>query len=249
MTDPNQGAGDGSQGATAGKPLSVEDVERITANVMNQTITARFKTFQKQLSEQLTESFGASMKKQFEDFAAAQPNKGGKGGKGKEGEGAGDAGDGDQSPAVRSMKRQLEELTSELGKQKAAADAATQRERAGTLRQRASEALGSIGITEPARIKGALATLFAEGRIAYDEDDPESIVFKDSDGSPLDLPTGVKAWAKSEDAKIFLPPSGARGSGDRPGQGLLSKQTNSGELSPTDLGLAIAREFGGVPIG
>lgn len=247
MSDPNAPPGDGGQGAGAGKSLSSEDVERIAASIFNNGFTARMKTFQKQINDQLSETINTSFKKQIEDAFAAMPAKGGKGGKGKEGAADDGTADETQSPALRSMKRQMEELTTQLAQQKATADAATKREKDMALRQRSTEALGAIGISDPSRAKAALATLFQDGRIAYDEDG-ESIIFRDTDGSSLDLPTGVKAWAKSEEAKIFLPPTGARGSGDRPGQG-AQKQTGDQNLSATDLGLAIAREFGGIPIG
>lgn len=245
MTDQNGASGDGGAGAAAGKPLAAEDVERIAASIFNNGFTARMKTFQKQINDQLSETLNTSLKKQIEDAFAQLPSKG-KSAKGKEGADPAE-GDDPQSPAVRSMKRQLEEMATELSKQKATSEAATKREKDMALRQKSIEALGTVGISDPSRTKAALATLFQDGRISYDEDG-ESIIFKDSDGSPLDLPTGVKAWAKSEEAKIFLPPTGARGSGDRPGQG-APKQAGDQSLSATDIGLAIAREFGGIPIG
>jgi hypothetical protein len=54
--------------------------------------------------------------------------------------------------------------------------------------------------------------LDADKAVGYEEDE---IVFRTEEGA-TDLASGLKAWAKTEDAKFFLPAKGASGSGSKP---------------------------------
>lgn len=148
----------------------------------------------------------------------------------------------DEHPTVQGLKKQLGDL-------KRLADEATAREKAAeakqrdvSLRQKLTEHLGKIGITDTKQAKGAIALLLdAEKRVRF-ADDSETLTFKDDDGTEVDLPTGLKSWAKTEDAKIYLPPRGASGSGDRPGgnsrtPGSQGAQPQAGALGKAILGM------------
>lgn len=94
-----------------------------------------------------------------------------------------------------------------------------------TMRQTVTDALATHGI-EGARARGALALLNSEGRIAFEDDDSDSIVFKGIDVAGTDvslrLADGLKEWIKKDEAaKLFLPPGapgGVRGAGSTPGR-------------------------------
>lgn len=71
--------------------------------------------------------------------------------------------------------------------------------------------INKIGV--PTHLQKALmAQLLHEDKLVSYEDD--QIVFHTSTGD-LDLESGLKSWSKSEDAKAFLSPLGAKGSGEK----------------------------------
>ncbi len=222
------GAPQAPSGGDAPSSITREDV----AEIVNKAIGARNKLFEKQVGD----SMQVALKDIREGLSSLREqgiqSGGGKGKKGKDGEeGA------DESPALKSLQRQVADLKADNERiaQTAAAEKAKGRDQ--TLRQRLSEALGEFGIKEPARIKHAIHHLVdGEKRIGYSEDG-ESIVFRDQDESVLDLATGLKSWAKSTDGQYFIPPTGARGSGDGRGgsapakPGTIDKDAVFGELA------------------
>ena len=67
------------------------------------------------------------------------------------------------------------------------------------------------------RARHALGVLVdAERRVRW-ADDGESLLFRTETHDELELGAGLREWLKTEDAKLYLPPRGAAGSGDRPG--------------------------------
>ncbi len=80
------------------------------------------------------------------------------------------------------------------------------------LRESVKEQLASMNVPASAH-KGALALLLTEKLITIDEAGTVSFV-SDTYG-PMKLGDGLKDWLKTEDAKAFLPPKGAQGSGDK----------------------------------
>ena len=88
-----------------------------------------------------------------------------------------------------------------------------------------------------------------EAKLGHDEETGEP-VYHENEHSVVDLATGIRAWMKTEEAKIFLPPTGARGSGDRPGQGGPKTQTGaSQEATDADIGLGLIALANGMPVG
>jgi len=129
------------------------------------------------------------------------------------------------------LKRQFAEMQAraEESDRRAAAERAKNRDI--TLRKAAEEVLESAGITGT-RFKAAYALLQQEGRIRYAADDTDDIVFTESTGTEVDHRTGLSGWAKSEEAKLFIPPSGTQGSGSRPKTG--QPQVKNGPVTPQE---------------
>lgn len=242
MADQPQGNGapQAPQGTGAPAALDEEKVAQIAAQVVNSAFSTRGKKLREDISADVTKSLEGVSKKFEEMFAAAASSGKGKG-KGKDGDEPSD------DPKLNSLQRELKELRAENEAAKKERDAEKSARAAMALRQRLAEELGVHGITEPARVKGATALLLSANQVRYDDDG--QIVFAESENSLLDLPTGIKAWAKTDDAKIYMPPSGARGSGDRGGAGGKPPPSPQGEPSATDIGLALVKEFGGISVG
>jgi hypothetical protein len=149
----------------------------------------------------------------------------------------------EDTPAYRAMQKQLEETKNRLDAAEAAKKAERDKARAQALRQKSTEALTEAGVTG-AGTRHAFNSLLADGRIKWEGDDSEELLFVDSKGDELPLADGVKSWVESDDAKMFLPPRGASGSGDPPRRGPGTKhQQNPFEYDPNVLGAAL-RELG-----
>lgn len=109
------------------------------------------------------------------------------------------------------------------------------------LRNNTKEALTKAGVN-PNAIKQAMAVLVdAEKTISWNED---QLVFKTPTGD-LSLEEGIVQWAKSNDAKIFLPPKGTSGTG-----ATNFSRASALPANPTDeeSGLALHELFKGIGI-
>jgi hypothetical protein len=244
MADETHGTGtDNQQGGNGPEPLNEEKVASIAAQVVNQAFTNRSKKLREEITADFTRGF-EGVNKTLAELTAALPQP--KGVKKKEGEAELDHAD---SPVLKGLQRQLEELRNEATQLKAERDAERTQSKNMTLRQKLGDELARAGINDPQRVRYAMALLVSEEQRVRWSEDGESIVFRDATGEDIDLATGIKTWAKSEDGKHFLPPTGARGSGDRQGQGRTQQQQGTKEPSATDLGLAIAEAFAAVPVG
>lgn len=243
MADPNQPSGDGGQPQPSA--LTADQVERIAATVLNNSLTARLKTFEKQLHEKIAETVTSTVTKSLE---AALP----KGGEGKKGKKDGDGNEADpDSPAFKSMQRQLQEQATQLQKITQERDAERAKTRDISLRQKLAEELGKHGITNQTQQKLAMALLVdGDKRVSFAEDS-DDIVFRESNGDLLDLSTGLKGWVKTDEGKHLLPPTGARGSGDRtvPGTRNANGQQQSEQQAMAEFGASLIANFGGIPVG
>jgi hypothetical protein len=120
----------------------------------------------------------------------------------------------EDSPAYVAMRKQLEELTKKQEQAIRERDAEKARSRDMGLRQKVTEALSSAGV-DAARAKLAIGYLIDAAKVVgYSEDEPEAVVFRTSEGDQ-DLGSGLRTWLKSDEGKVFLPPRGTQGSGDR----------------------------------
>lgn len=156
------------------------------STIVNAAISNRNKGFEKRFEEFANELRGA--------LGPAKPAE-------REDPKTGKAADGGETAALR---RELEALKKEREAERAKA-------RDLSLRSRVRDELSKVGITNPL----ALKVLVDADKAVSMSSETEDVVFK-LNGEELDLSSGLKAWMKTEDAKIFLPPKGATGSGDRP---------------------------------
>lgn len=151
----------------------------------------------------------AALKAQLDELAKtlkpAEPGAGGgEGGKGK---------GGDPDPKIAALEKRLLEQEQATKTAQAAAAAEAERSRTSTLHTKAREALGKAGVPAD-RLDFAMATLKDKGVLTYDGDRPG---WKGKDrlnlDAVLDMEAAATDWVKA-DGKLFLPPSGASGTGE-----------------------------------
>ncbi len=136
----------------------------------------------------------------------------------------------DKDPGVadlelKKLQDQIATLTEQAEQARSERDSERAKVRDSTLRQKLGEALAAAGI-DGLRARHAIGVLVdAEKRVRW-LDDGDAIVFRPGDREEVDLESGVKTWLKTEDAKLYLPPKGTQGSGDRP-VGSAPTQTNT----------------------
>lgn len=223
-------APEASQGAT--QPQSVDATKGLSNEDVNRAITARFRDFEKKMSAQfeqnlsglgskleetLAQKLAGILKPQPVDDEAAQSQPAAQPEKGKE-----------SSADLIAFKRQLSELRNELKSSKEEAQREKQAARDAKMRQAVTDALAAHGITG-GRAKHAIGHLVDVAKLIK-LDDAGQPVMADEFGDPVDLDTGLKAWANTEDAKIYIPPRGTAGSGGSSQQN--SKGTAAASASP-----------------
>lgn len=239
---------DQQQGSGAPEALTEEKIAQIAAQVVNQAFTARSKTLKNELTSEFTKGF-ESMAKRLDELASTKADTRKK----KSPDGTDEAPEA-QSPEYRGLQRQMAEMKAQLEDRDRQVAEAGAKAKHSELRSRVAEELSKVGVTNPTLVKAATSILVTEDkRVQFDEDG--QLVFIESPDSVLDIATGIRAWSKSEDAKNFIQPTGAMGSGSRPmqraPQGRPANAPKSQAEEDFELGAALAREFGGasVPIG
>lgn len=207
--------------------LDEEDLKTVT-NLVNSSINGAVSNLKKlsvldrqKDSDALKETFGKLLDEKLQALNAP-PDPDGKPGKG------GKNADGDRELAT--LKRQVEDLRKSSEESAKIASGERAKNRNAKMKEDVREALREHGITD-ARFKAAYALLQQDGLLRYAADDSDDIVFADVTGE-LDYRTGLATWAKSDDAKLFLPPSGTQGAGTRPKGNNLQMKT--GPLTPAD---------------
>jgi hypothetical protein len=130
------------------------------------------------------------------------------------------------SAELSKLQKQLADLQAERESEK-------EKRRDLELRSSVKEKLSSLGI-QPTHIKAAMAVLVdSERSIGYNEDG--ELVFRTPTGD-RDLESGLKAWAKSEEAKLFLPPRGVAGSGEKPAAQQLNRSQGNAPTNREQVG-------------
>lgn len=220
-----------SQGETSGPNYVTE--EKLN-ELVNRAISARFSAFEKKIGGQVSEAVSGLLPKLDEIVSAKLPQKAD----------ISPANDKlEESPFVKGLQKKLAELEEQNRKSQAERDAERARSRDVAMRQKLSEELAKHGV-DSRYVKQALGYLVdAEKRVRWAEDEGDALVFRDADGSELDLSTGLRAWMKSDDAKIYMPPRGVSGSGDR-GGGTAPKTAQTGQMKRGDLSRLILSQFG-----
>ncbi len=119
-------------------------------------------------------------------------------------------------PVIAGLQQQVEELKADNARKDAIAASEREQRRSSALRQHLAHALVKGGM-DAGRARHAVGFLVdVEKRVKYAADETDELVFVDGD-EELELAAGLKAWLKSDDAKLYLPPRGVAGSGDRGG--------------------------------
>lgn len=213
-------------------PASVTE-ERVS-ELVNRAITARFASFEKKVGNQVSEAVAGLFPKFEELIAQKVPS---------QGPAPSAEPKLDDSPLVKGLQKQLAELQEQNRKSREERDVERQRARDVALRQRLTEELSKHGIDSRYARQAIGFLVDAEKRVRWADDEGESLVFRDADGSELDLQTGLRSWAKTDDAKIYMPPRGVSGSGDR-GGGASPKPINGQGIKRGDIGRALLSEFG-----
>lgn len=227
LMSPEPGAGGGAGGTPPGE-MPAEWMEAITQKLAGQ--------FQKALTsrdaqaDKKREADQAAFKKMIEEALGARPaggagepplddGKGGKGGKG---------GDKD-NVALQTLQKRLDEQIQRSDAFEQKAHAERQARRQVGLVQTLMSALGGLNITGE-RAEAARDSLLYRNQVAYADDDSDEITFRGTDGMSTELPLGLRQWAKSPAAQIYIPPSGVNGSGSRPGgKGAIDSKALSNE--------------------
>jgi hypothetical protein len=194
----------------------------VTEEQLQAALTTRFRTFEQKVDKTLSDGLGAMGTKLRDELAALFPKPEPKSepdapkpGEGLKPEGSG-APQAPAGPELRKLQEQIASLTKQAEDARSERDAERARARDSLLRQRVTDALSGVGI-EGVRARHALGLLVdAEKRTRW-SDDGETILFRTDAHDEVDLATGLREWLKTDDAKLYLPPRGAAGSGDRPG--------------------------------
>jgi hypothetical protein len=121
-------------------------------------------------------------------------------------------------PELTKLKDQVTTLTQQAADARAERDTERAKARDATLRQKLGELLGAAGI-EGVRARHVIGLLVDSEHAVRWSDDGDGLVFRTADRGDVELETGLRTWLKSDDAKVYLPPKGTQGSGDRPAIG------------------------------
>lgn len=217
-----------------GAPAYVTDEQLQTA------LTTRFRSFEQKLDKALADGLGSIGTRLRDELAALLPTReppaeGGESASKPEGAGATPAPTQPApSPELRKLQEQITLLTRQADEARSERDAERARTRDALLRQRVGDALSGVGI-EGVRARHALGLLIdAEKRVRW-ADDGASVLFRTDAHDELDLAAGVREWLKTDDAKLYLPPRGALGSGDRPGAQPPPPRTPAGPPDRTEV--------------
>jgi len=214
--DPVQPPGGAPPPAAGDPPKPAEGAPSyVTEEQLQAALTTRFRTFEQKVDKTLADGLGTMGTKLRDELAALFPKVEPK----AEGDTAKPEGGAPQpapSPELKKLQEQIASLTKQAEVARSERDAERARARDSLLRQRLTDALSVVGI-EGVRARHALGLLVdAEKRLRW-SDDGESILFRTDAHDELELAAGLREWLKTEDAKLYLPPRGAAGSGDRPG--------------------------------
>lgn len=189
---------------------------------LNKAISTHLKREMPKLAETIGASVLASMQKAREEETEAS-GEGGAAAASGEGAGKGKAGGGEATlpPEVEKRIRALEKVTKDAERRAQEAEARAKemedRRRLDEENDLSTKALLGIGIKDEVQLESALLFHRGKGRIKRDDDGKPVFVRKGRDGDEETVPLeqGLKEWAKTEEAKRFLPATNAAGSGSQ----------------------------------
>ena len=223
LTAVGDGAGGGGGGGgVAGGSFSQEQSDYLDQRIAA-TVTGILKRSADRQKDAILGEVGSLLDKKFAEFkpkvdvgGEGASAGGGKGGKGK-----------DDQIGLTTLQQRLQSMEAELQASRKERDAERARNRDMTLRSTMADNLARIGIKDPIDQKHAIAVLREAGVVRYEADDSDRVVWANQDGTAYEAELGFRQWAKSEEAKRFLPATGTRGSGSGRGAGPL-QQGNGG---------------------
>ncbi len=210
----------------------------VTEEQLNRAISARLADYGKKVEKSIEAAVGGIGAK-LDELKSSLPSLGGGGTDSKDPPRGGDI---ENHPLVKGLQKQIADQKAATEQLKAERDAEKAAARDGKLRQKLTDALTKGGV-DPRYVRKAVGDLVdVEKRVRFSDDEGDDLVFRDATGD-LDLETGLKGWFKSDDAKIYLPPRGTQGSGDRAGT-RASQGGQTPSIGGALLGMA-ARALGG----
>lgn len=226
--------GNGAPEAPQGEASGPNYVTKEEFNeLINRAMTARFSAVEKRIAQQMAEALSGLGPKLDELLQAKLP----------QAPQAPAERHLDESPLVKGLQKQLAELQEQNRKSQAERDAERQRARDVALRQKLTEELAKHGVDARYARQAIGYLVDAEKRVRWTDDESDALIFRDADGSELDLPTGLRTWVKTDEAKIYQPPRGAQGSGDRGGT-TAPKPLASKYPTTNQIGRALLADFG-----
>jgi len=231
--NPAPGAGQGNPSPEGGQGSDDSPPKFVTEEQLNRAITARFKSFEKTLGTTLGE-----FKTGFEAFQAqiAEAIKP-KHDPPKEPPKSKDAPPAvTETPEFIETQKQLRALQAKYdAAEKKAAEAETKR-RDALLRQSVDEALVKAGV-DAKLVRQARGYLVDSLKATCFSEDGDLVVMVGSDGEEVELSVGLKSFLKSDEGKLYLPPRGTAGSGERGGG--IAPRTDPNAVTKESIGNAL----------
>ncbi|HEY2517076.1 MAG TPA: hypothetical protein VGI39_39660, partial [Polyangiaceae bacterium] len=227
-----------------------------SSKAVNAAITKAIGAFEKKIETSFKgikdslDGLAPQLDKVVEDKLQALKSAGGAGGAGGAGDGAQKPPPVTESPEYRSLLKTVGDLQKKVEGSESREKASVEAAKNLRLRQRVAEGLAKRGV-DPARIRLAVGQLIdVDKKIRIEgEGEAEAVLFKDSDGD-VELDRGLDDWFKTDEAKIYLPPRGAAGSGDRGGGRRPATQTKKAEdVSYGDVGAHVLGMFPNIGVG
>lgn len=207
----------------------VTSLKQLVSGIVNSAIRTRDQMVDKKRAEDreaVKADFAKLLDEKLSTLKPADPEPPGKDGKRSKGE----------DLEFSTMRKQLADTNERIAASEKREAEARARLEASELRDRVSKILAPSGI-EGTRFRGAFALIKDRIRKQSDEADAP-YVFVDDAGDEVELEPGLKSWIKGDEAKIFVPPSGAGGSGSRRVVNPLGKNEKK-ETTFEDVGNAV----------
>lgn len=202
------GGSSGSNGAQGGgfSQEQLDFIESKFSGMVNAAITSRDKRFEKQLGERFDSLIQKLETAKPAKQQSAPPEEDPETGKKLK----------DRDIALQTIQRQLEEMRQQAEQAREQAHVERMKNRDIERRRMLSEGLSAIGITDPVKLRHALALLETEQRVGYEDEESDNLVWRSATGETLRFEVGLRSWSRSDDAKHFISPQNARGSGSNP---------------------------------
>ena len=201
-----------------------ELLEKKLGATVNNMLTARLATFEKKFGGTIAETLKAQLPELLKGLKPAEEPEPEKKSGGKK-----------DDPELATLRKQMEALTQRAEEASRREAAMRERTRQQAIREQTRALLAKAGI-DGDRFDAAYALLSHTGKILQAEDPESDDAFFADPGGPVALETGLSGWLKTEQAKIFLPPAGTRGSGSRAG----SLNSNGAKLTPEQARMNVA---------